>query len=155
MTLDGTVVAGRQIQMMRDWAYPGDDRNGANQSCESAGAGCRPVGFFRADPADPRRPNPYCPAGQTGCWLFMKVVNGSLVPDPDLLQKAFVGCEGAEVCRAPQRRITHFQLNIRYDRRLRSAANLLPPGLPTGSGLPYVGLTRIAWKDCGANPSCN
>jgi hypothetical protein len=155
VTLAGTVVAGRQVQMMRDWAYPGDDRNGANQTCEAAGAGCRPVGFFRYDPADPARPNPHCPAGQTACWLFMTVVDGALVADPGLFHKAFLGCEGPEVCEHPRRRITHFQLNVNYDRRLRAAANILPPGLPTGGGLPYVSLSRIAWRDCGHNPSCS
>jgi hypothetical protein len=85
----------------------------------------------------------------------MKIDGGSLVPDPALYAKAFLGCEGPDACQAPYRRITHFQLNVTYDRRLRTAASILPPGLPTGTGAPYVHLSRIAWRDCGANPSCS
>jgi hypothetical protein len=156
LTLDGTVIAGRQVQMMRDWAYPGDDRAGPNQACTGADAGCRPVGFYRYDPADPSRPNPHCPEGRGACWLFMTVVQGALIPDPALFHKAFLGgCESADPCLPNRRRITHFQLDVNYDRRLRTHAGLLPPGLPTGSGLPYAGLTRLMWKDCGADPACS
>jgi hypothetical protein len=166
VTIDGTLAATREFAMMRDWAYPADDRHGRNQRCDVAGAGCKPVALFRFDPANPGRPHPYCAdRGWTECWLFMKLDDsGVLVPNEALRHKAFLGgCEPPAVnpddpcLENTQRRITHFRLTLNYDARARNPA-LVPAGLPTGGSVVFDGLrgTGVRWKDCGSNnPSCS
>jgi len=165
VVIDGALVASREFVMLRDWAYPGDDRQGPHQRCTAAGAGCRPVALLRFDPANPANPHPFCAAkGWLECWLFMALdANGVLIPDGSLQHKAFLGgCEDPAVdpsspCPRPdQRRITHFRMIVNYDARVRSHTGVVPAALPSGGNLIYRGLGGIRWKDCGSNnPSCS
>lgn len=162
----GSLVATREFSMIRDWAYPAEDRGGANQDCNAAGGGgCKPVALFRFNPANPAQPHPWCTAGGwTECWLFMTLdAHGALVPDASLQSKAFGGgCETPAVpltspCPSRTRRITHFQLVATYDARLRTTPGLAPPGFPSGGTVIYRGLagSGFRWRDCGASPSCS
>jgi hypothetical protein len=165
LDIAGSLIAGRQFAMIRDWAYPADDRHGRNQRCDLAAAGCRPVTLLRSDPADPSRPHPYCAEkGWLECWVFMKLgQDGRLVPNEGLKHRAFLGgCEPPAVdpdARCPlegQRRITHFRLTLNHDARARTSPSVIPSGLPGGGGSPLLRLGDTRWKDCGSNnPSCS
>jgi hypothetical protein len=106
--------------------------------------------FFPADTA----------CGAIGCWSFMTMdpATGLLVPDPSM-PSFKPGCTvSATSCAAGTRRVTHFQVKVTYDERLRNHAYLIPPGLPTGDNNSYYALgpqaTPIPWQDCGSNPAC-
>lgn len=165
VTLNGTVMADRQVTMARDWSDP-VHQTGA---CGAGGGSCLPVQFFPNDSS----------CGITGCWQYLNLdtdkiadrpTYGALVPyktwiptgsttpyctthPADVKCSSFQGCEIA-TCLPNTRRISHFQLNVNYEHRLWHNSALIPPGLPTGtSNLPATAIVA-SWKDCGSNSSC-
>jgi hypothetical protein len=161
VTLNGTVMASRQATLARDWSDP--QVNDENSSCNSAGtSGCRPVQYYPNDG-----------------WKYMTIETnprsasfGALVPCSTLTWNCgpsnptatctgdlsltcpqyitFQGCEGNQTCTRTARRITHFQLNVKYESRLWHNSALIPPGLPTGNSTLPVSIIPGTWKECDA-----
>ena len=128
--LNGTMLAVRQIAMLRDFVNPSDP----SATCAAASDVCRPVAFDSV-------------AGQ---WFFMtRAADGSLTKDLTLAPFNEFVCTTAP-CTPPagRRVITHFQMTVNYEARLRdpAAVAIIPPGLPTGAGKIYGG--RFAWREC-------
>jgi hypothetical protein len=150
VTFNGTVMATRQAALVRDWANPTPGHEGA--PCTAAQSPCRPVVFFPADTT----------CGAVGCWKFMTLdlATGFLSVDQSLpvFKDGCVTTSSAPLtpaaCAAGTRRVTHFQLNVRYDGRLKTNAELVPTGIPTGGSAVYMALAPRGWKDCGSNPLC-
>jgi hypothetical protein len=151
VTFNGTVMASRQVSLARDWADP----THADAACNSAQPPCAPVAFFAADTS----------CGVTGCWKFLAMDPASGRLAPDGAKASFRGCVtttasplAPPACPPGTRRVTHFQLTVNYDGRLQTAADMIPPGLPSGGAQIYAGLppqsALIPWRDCGGEPSC-
>jgi hypothetical protein len=153
LTLNGVVIAARQVALVRDWADPTPGGEGA--ACNTAQSPCRPVVFVPGDTG--------CSA--TGCWRFLTLdtATGALSIDPS--RAGFRdGCVTTNpvpanltptTCPAGSRRVTHFQLKVNYDVRLDTAPALMPPALPTaGSGQRYTRLANLTWRDCGSDKTC-
>lgn len=173
ITFNGTMMASREIKMVRDWSAI-DPPNGAGPQAECNGAGpgggCRPVAFFSTQPSnftgawcgDPSIAAQPGNARVAGCWVFLTMNTSTGVLDVDSTKAAFNdGCVTTvkspltpASCASGSRRVTHFQLNINYDARLTTAPSLIPPGLPAGGTTIYQGLSSATWKDCGSNPAC-
>lgn len=183
--LNGSAMASRQIAMIRDWAaIDPPNGGGPNTACNSAGpgSGCKPVAFFPT--VDMARAagftgswcsnpnyNPMIP----GCWVFMTLDATTGILTADNTQAAFnEGCvtvgydsngdpqfknqTGALMtgnCPVDSRRVTHFQLKLNYDARLKTTPALIPPGLPISGGTIYPPLTLARWKDCGPKADCS
>jgi hypothetical protein len=131
VTLNGTMLAERQIKMFRDWADP----NNSKGSCSPGSTNCKPVAFFPDDTT--------CKAA-SGCWRLLKIdASGEVVKDTSLAGFA----DGARL-------VTHYQMTINYETRLQTNPELVPPGLPTGRGRILGSPALIAWHEC-ANPSCS
>ena len=128
--LNGTMLAVRQIAMLRDFVNPSDP----SALCGPASDVCRPVGFDTV----------------TGTWHFMtRGADGSLVKDTSIPSFTEFACAAAPCAPPPGTRvITHFQMTVNYEARLRNpaATAIIPPGLPTGAGRIYGG--RFAWREC-------
>lgn len=150
VTFNGTVMATRQAALVRDWADPSAGHESAQ--CNMAQSPCRPVVFFPSDTS----------CGASGCWKFMAMDPTTGFLSMDSSRPAFRdGCVTVSsspltpsACPPGSRRVTHFQLNVNYDARLRTAPELTPPGLPAGGAMIYKTLLAGSWKDCGGNPSC-
>ena len=116
--------------MLRDFVNPGDP----GVTCAASSDVCRPVAFDSV----------------TGQWFFMtRAADGSLAKDPTLAPFTEFVCAAAPCAPPPgQRVITHFQMTVNYEARLRdpAAVAIIPPGLPTGAGKIYGG--RFAWREC-------
>jgi len=136
VTLNGTMLANRQIAMFRDWADPSSPTN----SCPAGSSACRPAAF---DPRDTSCGSP------TGCWRFLtRAADGTVTFDTSTA--SFAECLTTP-CASGTRRITHYQLTVNYETRLRQAPRVVPPGLPTGRGMIFAGSWRD-WQEC---PPCN
>jgi hypothetical protein len=153
LSLNGVVIAARQVALVRDWADPSPGGEGA--TCNAAQSPCRPVIFVPGDTS----------CGAAGCWRFLTLdtPTGALSVDPS--RPGFRdGCVTTNpvplnltpaTCPPGTRRVTHFQLKVNYDERLHTAPGLTPPGLPTASaGQDYVRLAKVSWRDCGSDRKC-
>ena len=146
VTLNGTMLANRQIAVFRDFANATD----GNGTCPAGTIGCRPVVFYRSDTS--------C-GSAAGCWRFLVMVAGKPAQDadgkviPDTSIPAFSDCgTGAGGCVAGTRKITHYQMTINYETRLRTNSSLIPPGLPTGASETFSSF--YDWFEC-RNPACS
>jgi hypothetical protein len=171
VTFNGTVMAIRQVSLVHDWAWPQSDQGGAEHQCTGAGGGCRPVAFFPTPPSGFTGTwclNPNA-TSNIGCWVFMAMNASTGILSPDSSKPAFNdGCVNTSqspllpaTCPKDSRRIVHFQLNAKYDTRLKTAPGLVPLGVPPGGNVIYQGLGSSIWKDCGslppgpAHPTCS
>ncbi len=147
VTFNGAVMAGRQAALVRDWADPS---SGGETTVCRAQSPCRPVVFLPSDTS----------CGVTGCWRFLTMDGSTHTLVIDTTKEGFRdGCVTTKVspltpptCPPSTRRVTHFQLVVNYDARLKTRPELTPPGLPTG-GTTYTGLAGV-WKDCGISSAC-
>lgn len=126
--------------------------------------------------------NPSYSSAIPGCWVFMTLDTTTGVLKVDNTVRAALGNKAAfnegcvtvgygasgnpqfwnqagkalltGSCPTDSRRVTHFQLKINYDTRLKTTPGLIPLGLPTGGENIYNGLTSATWKDCGSKPAC-
>ncbi len=118
--LNGTMLANRQIAVLRDFAQPIEANRGT--ACPKASTGCLPIAF---DPVDVS-----C-GSASGCWRFLvrDVITG--VISYDTTKPSFKECgSNFGTCPAGSRRITHFQMSLNYDPRLYAKDSpLQPPGL--------------------------
>lgn len=132
VTLNGTMLANRQIAVFRDFAHP----TNSNGICSAGTTSCRPVAFDSV----------------SNSWKFLtRDANGNVIFDTSL--PAFADCgAGAGACSGGTRRIAHYQMTINYETRLRTSSSLVPPGLPTGAGSIFSRF--YDWREC-LNPSCS
>ncbi len=154
ITVNGTLMAVRDLTLARDWSDPRTNKD--SSTCDSAGGRCRPIRYFPNDTS----------CGVTGCWKYLTIdtVVGSATYGALIVDSALAsfkgGCEApayppGTTCPAGTRRVTHFQLNINYDKRFWNNAALIPPGLPAGGNKIFQRIAAGTWKDCGANPQCS
>ncbi|MBI2529151.1 MAG: hypothetical protein HYV93_24585 [Candidatus Rokubacteria bacterium] len=139
VTLNGTMLANRQIAVFRDFANP----TNANGTCPAGTTGCRPAVFYRSDTS--------C-GSVDGCWRFItRDSDGNILPDTSI--PAFQDCgAGSGGCAGATRKITHYQMTLSYETRLRTNSSLVPPGLPTGASQAFSSF--YSWIEC-RNPTCS
>jgi hypothetical protein len=126
VTLNGTMLANRQIAVFRDWAHT----TSPNANCPPNSQACQAVSF---DPA-------------SGTWKFLtRDAQGNVIFDTSM--SAFTECTSGSGCPAGTRQISHYQMTVNYETRLRTNSNLVPPGLPTGAGVIFAG-TWKDWQEC-------
>jgi hypothetical protein len=142
VTLNGTMLANRQVAVFRDFAN--SSGSSSSSSCNPGTTGCQPIRF---DPTDTS-----CGA-TTGCWRF-------ILRDPstgnitfDTTKTSFMECgPGAASCPSGSRRVSHYQMTLNHDTRLLlTNVNLAPPGLPTGASSVF----NRSWRDWQLCPTCN
>lgn len=162
VTLNGTMLANRQVALLRDFAHP----TRANANCPPSSTACKPVAYFPVPSEDGtilgvwkfvkrlRCPEDGCPVEQDGQIVIDPAPTSNPVTNA-ALAAGFIecgapglpSCTGAGVLR---RRISHYQMSINYERRLFTNAELVPPGLPTGLGQIFAGWH--SWRQC---PPCD
>ena len=136
ITLNGTMLANRQIAVFRDFANPSNP----NATCAGGTTGCQPIRF---DPS-----NTSCGSAD-GCWRFIaRDANGNITFDAT--KAPFRECRGLGACAAGTAVISHYQMTLNYDNRLFPGSSLTPPGLPGGAGLIFANSWRD-WQEC---PPC-
>ena len=139
-TLNGTMLANRQIAVFRDFANPAGSSNAA--SCPGGSTGCEPIRF------DPSTTS--CGSAD-GCWRFI-VRDGSGNITYDTSKAPFRQCGKTETpCPSGTRRISHYQMALNYDTRLLNFSALIPTSLPSGGGARFAS-TWQDWQEC---PTCN
>jgi len=139
-TLNGTMLANRQIAVFRDFANPAGSSNAA--SCPGGSSGCEPIRF------DPSTTS--CGSAD-GCWRFI-LRDGSGNITYDTSKAPFRECGKTESpCPSGTRRISHYQMALNYDTRLLNYSAVIPTSLPSGGGARFAS-TWQDWQEC---PTCN
>ena len=139
-TLNGTMLANRQIAVFRDFANPGGP--GSSAPCAGGSGGCQPIRF------DPSTTS--C-GSASGCWRFiLRDADGNITYDASTAP--FRECGRTESpCPSGTRRISHYQMTLNYDSRLLNYSALIPTSLPSGGGARFAS-TWQDWQEC---PPCN
>ena len=148
LTFNGAVLALRGTALARDWANPTPGSEAS--ACTVAQPPCRPVTFVKGDSSCGK------PGEVSGCWRYLSKdpAAGLFAVESSAGFRECVLSDTERTCAPGTRRVTHFQLNIAYDKRLQEHAELIPPGLPTGGDTMYSELVPSQWKDCGNRESC-
>ncbi|HXJ78984.1 MAG TPA: pilus assembly PilX N-terminal domain-containing protein [Candidatus Methylomirabilis sp.] len=140
MTLNGSMLANRQVAIFRDFANTGG--SSSTSACDSSSTNCQAVSF------DPTTTS--C-GSANGCWRFLlRSADGSVSFDTS--KSEFKECVPAAHggCNSGTRVISHFQMTLNYDNRLFTNPTLVPPGLPNGGGVNFAN----SWKDWQECPPC-
>ncbi len=156
ITLNGTMLANRQIAVFRDFANPNNGPRpdlcsgctDADATCGPGTTSCQAVQFDLGSATF----NPLEACGSaSGCWRFItRDANGNITFDTT--KPAFMECGQATArCGAATRKLSHYQMTLNYDNRLFTASTLVPPGMPTGAGAIFGNSWR-EWQQC---PPCN
>jgi hypothetical protein len=136
ITLNGTMLANRQVAVFRDFANP----TNRDDTCGPGSDLCQPVAF---DPNDNS-------CGGGGCWRFMmRDASGNVVVDTS--KASFRECTGGGSCGNGRFRVAHYQMTTNYETRVRVNSHLVPPGLPTAPN----GTILAGWQDWRECPPCN
>ncbi len=147
--LNGTMLANRQIAVLRDFADPAGSNS--KKSCDAGTNSCRPVAF---DPT-----NTSC-GSSVGCWRFVVRDPSTGLVSYDTSRAAFKECgsmsSSSSNCPSGSRRISHYQMTVNYDVRLFANPMLQAPALSVQvlTGLPGANFANSwrSWQEC---PPCS
>jgi hypothetical protein len=137
MTVNGTMLANRQIAIFRDFA---DNRSGTsdwNNVCDASSTHCQPVRY---------NPDISCGSPTTpGCWQFLRRDPATGLITVDGTKPAFKECVTSSCTSG--RRISHFEMTVNYDNRLFTNPLLDPPAMPPGLGIIFAN-QWLNWQEC-------
>ena len=144
--LNGTMLANRQIAVLRDFADPAG--SSSKKSCDPGTNSCRPVAF------DPSTTS--C-GSAVGCWRFVIRSATTGLISFDTSKTPFKECgPSASSCPSGARRISHYQMTVNYDARLFANPMLQAPALSVQvlTGLPGANFAN-SWRNWQECPPCS